>query len=61
MVSPFKTVMYHSILLEKLGNTCYKKEVRILKDGQEMPHSQIADQHLATRGRDTEHDRPHDN
>ena len=38
-----------------------KKEISILKDGQEMPQSQIADQHTATRGRDTEYDRPHHN
>ena len=60
MASQYNTVMYYSILFEKLGNTCYKKSL-ILKDGQEIPQSKIADQHTATRGRDTEQNRPHHN
>ena len=48
MLSPFNTVMYYLILLEKLGEYVLQKRSLVLKDGQEMPQSQIADQHMAT-------------
>ena len=38
-----------------------QKRSLVLKDGQEMPQSQIADQHTVTRRRDAEHDQPHHN
>ena len=62
MVSPFNTVMYYSFLFEKkTGEFVLQKRNLVLKDGQEMPQSQTADQHTATRGRDTDNDRPHHN
>ena len=61
MVNLFNTVMFYIQYCLKTGEYVLQKRNLVLKDGQEVPQSHIADQHKATGGRDTEHDRSNHN